>query len=62
MDSAKVMTVIVTETIAERGTEEDLVRAVTEYWSLDGNRLAIRDPYLEGSMESASSRASSASI
>lgn len=36
--------VIVTEAIEGRGTEDDPVRNVLQYWSLDGKLLAKVDP------------------
>lgn len=60
-DSAKVISVIETTALAGSGTEDDPVREVTEYWSMAGERLAVNDPYW-GSMESASSKMSSASM
>ena len=60
-DSARVISVI--ETKAARGsgtTGDDPVREVTEYWSLEGEKLAENDPYFR-SMPKASSKASSAS-
>ena len=45
-DSAKLIQVIVTESIAGRGiTEDDPVRTVKQYWSTDGELLAINDPW-----------------
>ena len=43
-DSAKVIPVIVTKSIRGLGTEEDMVRVVTQYWSLEGKLLAENDP------------------
>ncbi len=44
-DSAKVIQVIVTETVVGRGlTQEDPVRAVKKYWSLEGELLWVNDP------------------
>lgn len=43
-DSAKVISVVVTEAIAGRGTDEDPVRTVKQYWSFEGDLLAINDP------------------
>lgn len=60
-DSARVITVIETTALEGRGTEDDPEREITEYWSLQGEKLAINDPYF-GSMERASSKASSASM
>lgn len=44
-DSAKVIAVIETEAIAGRGTEEDPVRSVKQYWSVTGELLAVNDPF-----------------
>lgn len=60
-DSVKVISVVEVKAAVGRGTEDDPVREVTEYWSFAGERLALNDPYL-GSMESASSKVSSASM
>lgn len=60
-DSARVISVIETKAVRGRGTSDDPVREVTEYWSLDGEKLAERDDYLR-SMLSASSNASSDSM
>ena len=43
-DSAEVIQVIVTKTKVGSGTEEDPNRFVTEYWSFDGELLALNDP------------------
>ena len=43
-DSAKIIEVIETKSIRGYGTEEDLSREVTQYWSLDGKLLAECDP------------------
>lgn len=45
-DSAKVIQVIVTESLVGLGTEEDPVRSVLQYWSLNGELLAKTDPVL----------------
>jgi hypothetical protein len=48
VDSVKAITVI--EVVAIRGAGKDSsdpVRAVREYWSLDGELLAERDPLVE---------------
>lgn len=39
-DSAKLMMVIVTESLKGCGTEGDPVRVVKQYWSTDGELLA----------------------
>ncbi len=44
-DSAKIIPVIETETIAGYGTEEDPVRSVKQYWSMSGTLLAVNDPF-----------------
>ena len=47
-DKAKVIQVIVTQSVVGSGVNgEDLPRAVTSYWSLDGDLLAEYDPLLE---------------
>ena len=48
VERARVISVI--ETISTRGeglTKDDPVIGVTQYWSLDGELLATRDPFLE---------------
>ena len=45
-DSAKVIQVIVTESVVGRGTEEDPTRSILKYWSLNGEFLAKFDPVL----------------
>lgn len=45
-DSAKVIQVIVTESLVGRGTKEDPTRSVLQYWSLNGELLAKADPAL----------------
>lgn len=47
VDSAKLISVIETKSARGSGTEDQPSRIVTEYWSLDGKKLAERDPYLE---------------
>ncbi len=44
VDSAKVILVIVTKSARGDGTKEEPVREVTEYWSMDGKKLAENDP------------------
>lgn len=44
-DSARVIMVIETEAIAGRGTEEDPVRSVKQYWGMSGDLLAVNDPF-----------------
>ena len=43
-DSARVIRVIETKSTRGAGTENDLSRQVTQYWSLDGKLLAECDP------------------
>ncbi len=43
-DSAKVISVIETRAMAGRGTEEDPVRELIQYWSFNGELLAVNDP------------------
>ena len=43
-DSARLEQVIVTEAIAGRGIKGDPVRALKQYWSLDGDLIATIDP------------------
>lgn len=47
-DSAKVIQVIETISIRGRGTEDDPVRAVKQFWSFEGELLAENDPIIEG--------------
>lgn len=42
-DSARVIQVIETKGLRGIGTEEDLCRIVTQYWSFEGEFLAERD-------------------
>lgn len=44
VDSLKVISVIELKVTIGSGDKEDPVRQVTEYWALDGRRLAIVDP------------------
>ena len=43
-DSAKVIQVIVTESLCGEGTDEDPCRMVLQYWDFEGNFLAENDP------------------
>lgn len=43
-DEARVIQVIETKALRGAGTPDDLVRVVTQYWSLDGELLAESDP------------------
>lgn len=56
---AKVIQVVETQAAIGDGTENDPVRLVIEYWSLDGKKLATNDPYLSDLIASASSNVSS---
>lgn len=42
-DKAKVMKVIRTESLIGRGTSEDPVRIIYQYWDFKGNMLAEHD-------------------
>lgn len=46
-DSAKVIQVIVTESIEGRGISGDPVRCVLQYWSLEGELLAKCDSFYQ---------------
>ena len=46
-DSDKVIQVIETRSSRGRGTENDLSRQVVQYWSMEGELLAEKDPYTE---------------
>lgn len=48
VDSARVIQVIETKSARGSGATEQPARIVTEYWSLDGEKLAESDPYLGG--------------
>lgn len=61
VNSARVLQVIETKSARGSGSTEQPSRIVTEYWTLDGEKLAERDSYL-GSIDSASSNASSDSM
>ena len=60
-DSARVIQVIETRAARGSGETDQPTRVVTEYWTLDGKKIAECDPYLRG-IESASSKASSDSM
>ncbi len=57
-NSARVIWVIETKATRGSGNPENPFRQVTEFWSLDGKKLAESDPYWR-SMPRASSNASS---
>lgn len=42
-DKAKIIKVIVTESVIGEGTEKDPARCIYQYWDLKGNLLAKRD-------------------
>ncbi len=46
-DSAKLIQVIVTESIAGLGVEGDPVRTIKQYWSEEGELLAVNDPLVQ---------------
>lgn len=58
VNSARVIEVIETKSARGCGSSEQPSRIITEYWSLEGEKLAERDPYFR-SMASAFSNASS---
>lgn len=45
-DIAKIIPVIKTESLRGEGTEKDPCRTVIQYWSLNGELLAEKDPLL----------------
>lgn len=49
-DSAKVIQVIQTTSLAGRGTPDDPSRLVTQHWDFDGCLIAKYDPHLEESI------------
>ncbi|WP_251393096.1 hypothetical protein [Mediterraneibacter agrestimuris] len=49
-DSAKVIQVIVTESLRGKGTNEDLCRIVTQCWDFEGNLIAENDPCITESV------------
>ena len=61
VDSARVIQVIETKSARGSGEPEQPSRIVTEYWSMDGKKLAESDPYFLG-IASAASNASSDSM
>lgn len=60
IDLARIIPVIQVLETRGNGEKRDPVRLVTSYWSLNGEKLFEKDPYA-CSMDSASSKASSAS-
>lgn len=47
VDKAHLQNVIVIDSVVGRGTEDDPVRTIREYWSLEGELLARRDHWRE---------------
>ena len=45
VDSARVISVIETKALRGLGAEEDPVRQVIQYWSMEGKLLAERDDF-----------------
>lgn len=41
---ARVMEVVIVKATVGKGTEKDPNRVITEYWSKDGELLAVNDP------------------
>lgn len=62
IESAKVIRVIEIREVRGVGTNDDPVRVATSYWSLDGKKLAERDPDHAGSIANACSKAKSDSM
>ena len=46
-DQARVILVIETHSMRERGTQDDACRNIIQYWSLDEKLLAEYDPFKE---------------
>lgn len=61
-DSARVIQVIETKALCGAGTEEDPCRWLTQYWSLEGELLAERDPHYLGRTDNAASNVNSESM
>ena len=47
--NAQIMEVIVVSTAVGKGTTDDPIRIITEYWSKRGKLLAVNDPYVTDS-------------
>lgn len=62
IESAKVIRVIEIREVRGSGATNDPVRVATSYWSLDGKKLAERDPNHAGSIANACSKAKSDSM
>lgn len=62
IESAKVIQVVEIREVRGAGTNDDPVRVATSYWSLDGKKLAERDPDHAGSIANACSKAKSDSM
>lgn len=56
VESVRVISVIETKAARVSGAKDQPARIVTEYWSLDGEKLAENDPYLRA-IRSAASKA-----
>lgn len=61
-DSVRVISVVEVTTTVGDGMPGNPMRTMTEYWSLSGARLAVRDSYRSGEIDNASSKESSASM
>ena len=53
--SAQVISVILTESVTGAGTEDNPNRIVAQYWSTDGELLAVHDPFIQDSWPPSSS-------
>ena len=49
-DSARVIKVIETRAISGRGTDDDPVQVLVQYWDFDGNKLAEDEPRRQASL------------
>ena len=50
-DSARVIQVIETRSLKGGGTDNDPVRAIKQFWDLDGNLIAESDPFIDEEYE-----------
>ena len=50
-DSARVIQVIETRSLKGGGTDSDPVRAIKQFWDLDGNLIAESDPFIDEEYE-----------
>ena len=62
INSARIISVIEIQSDKGEGGPGDPVRRYAEYWSLQGELLAVNDPYFCGEIPRASSKASSDSM